>query len=279
MQPPFYLPSLTGYSPQSPIIVRAPQQSLACDQLQAHAGASHASTSTLPVHAHWRPIFPDKTVTLGTFSWPHMWFDVPTLSPVDLSQGTSRLPVHTAPELDCLPELDRMSFYSRVMPSLRLRTNGQCIDSITPDSSPALLHETCTTPCQDAANVAVCNAPLVAPRPLPFTPPTFLQFDSLPDEDEDLSFPPYTHTRRHIRKRHRAEDPIPVPGAAEDSESLSSINFKRRKVSSTHHIEPAVFGDNNTWDHTLNDRDLFILPQFASCRHVNPDGTLVREWV
>lgn len=44
--------------------------------------------------------------------------------------------------------------------------------------------------------VSICDVPLVAPRPLPFTPPLFLQFDSLPEQDEDLSFPPYTRSRR-----------------------------------------------------------------------------------
>ncbi|KIP09094.1 hypothetical protein PHLGIDRAFT_126548 [Phlebiopsis gigantea 11061_1 CR5-6] len=36
----------------------------------------------------------------------------------------------------------------------------------------------------------VCTAPLVAPKPLPYHSPTFLHFD-LPDDDEDLSHPPY----------------------------------------------------------------------------------------
>lgn len=45
----------------------------------------------------------------------------------------------------------------------------------------------------------VCNAPLIAPVPLPYHSPTFLQFD-LPDDDEDLSHPPYV-SRPHKRKR------------------------------------------------------------------------------
>ena len=49
----------------------------------------------------------------------------------------------------------------------------------------------------------VCTAPLVAPKPLPYHSPTFLQFD-LPDDDEDLSHPPYV-SRPHKRKR-RADD-------------------------------------------------------------------------
>lgn len=45
----------------------------------------------------------------------------------------------------------------------------------------------------------VCDVPLLAPRPLPYHSPTFLQFD-LPDSDEDLSHPPYTN-RPSKRKR------------------------------------------------------------------------------
>ncbi|KAG1749022.1 uncharacterized protein EDB91DRAFT_1244814 [Suillus paluster] len=48
----------------------------------------------------------------------------------------------------------------------------------------------------------VCNVPLLAPRPLPYHSPTFLQFD-LPDPDEDLSHPPYTH---RPSKRKREDD-------------------------------------------------------------------------
>jgi hypothetical protein len=48
----------------------------------------------------------------------------------------------------------------------------------------------------------VCDIPVVAPRPLPYHSPTFLQFD-LPDIDEDLSHPPYT---RGATKRKRETD-------------------------------------------------------------------------
>lgn len=51
---------------------------------------------------------------------------------------------------------------------------------------------------------AVCNAPLVAPVPLPYHSPTFLQFD-LPDDDEDLSHPPYV-SRPHKRKRESDDE-------------------------------------------------------------------------
>ncbi|KAG1858411.1 hypothetical protein DFJ58DRAFT_307126 [Suillus subalutaceus] len=50
----------------------------------------------------------------------------------------------------------------------------------------------------------VCDVPLLAPRPLPYHSPTFLKFD-LPDPDEDLSHPPYTH-RPSKRKRDHNDD-------------------------------------------------------------------------
>ncbi|KAG2360870.1 hypothetical protein BDR07DRAFT_1486536 [Suillus spraguei] len=50
----------------------------------------------------------------------------------------------------------------------------------------------------------VCDVPLQAPRPLPYHSPTFLKFD-LPDPDEDLSHPPYTH-RPSKRKRDHNDD-------------------------------------------------------------------------
>ncbi|KAJ7197181.1 hypothetical protein GGX14DRAFT_471732 [Mycena pura] len=53
----------------------------------------------------------------------------------------------------------------------------------------------------------VCNAPLVAPIPLPYHSPRFLQFELLPDIDEDLSRPPYTtRSRTAALKRKRTED-------------------------------------------------------------------------
>jgi len=50
----------------------------------------------------------------------------------------------------------------------------------------------------------VADVPLLAPRPLPYHSPTFLQFDLLPDVDDDLSHPPYTH---RPAKRKRVEEP------------------------------------------------------------------------
>ncbi|GLB35114.1 hypothetical protein LshimejAT787_0206790 [Lyophyllum shimeji] len=68
----------------------------------------------------------------------------------------------------------------------------------------------------------VCNAPLVAPIPLPYHSPRFLQFD-LPDIDQDLSHPPYT---RRSSKRKRASDDLPD----QDGQAVS----KKRPLRSEH---------------------------------------------
>lgn len=67
------------------------------------------------------------------------------------------------------------------------------------------------SPVPEVAEV-ICNAPLVAPIPLPYHSPTFLLYD-LPDEDEDLSHPPYTR-RPHKRKRAREEEDIDAEAVA-----------------------------------------------------------------
>ncbi|KAJ7771726.1 hypothetical protein B0H16DRAFT_1881308 [Mycena metata] len=50
----------------------------------------------------------------------------------------------------------------------------------------------------------VCNAPLVAPIPLPYHSPTFLQFE-LPDIDEDLSHPPYTRRTAAVKRKRTGD--------------------------------------------------------------------------
>ncbi|CDO70773.1 hypothetical protein BN946_scf184798.g88 [Trametes cinnabarina] len=71
------------------------------------------------------------------------------------------------------------------------------------ETSSAVSRDSDLSPSPEVAEV-VCNAPLVAPKPLPYHSPTFLLYD-LPDEDEDLSHPPYTH-RPHKRKRALEEE-------------------------------------------------------------------------
>lgn len=138
-------------------------------------------------------------------------------------------------------------------------------DSQTPESSPVSLHETCMTP----VNAVVCDVPLLAPRPLPFTPPAFLQFE-LPDVDEDLSFPPYTYSKRKTRKRrldHRSATPtaesVPHP-------TYGSKRQKQLKPSRSH-PQPGLLLDSDggysqPWGQQgfRSTADGYVLPQFAT---------------
>ncbi|KAH9180318.1 hypothetical protein EDB89DRAFT_2062053 [Lactarius sanguifluus] len=77
----------------------------------------------------------------------------------------------------------------------------------SPSSNPGSPMSTAAppTPAPEFLQV-VCNAPLLAPKPLPYRPPAFLDSFELPDPDEDLSRPPlhaiefqeeaYTYTGR-----------------------------------------------------------------------------------
>ncbi|PFH50062.1 hypothetical protein AMATHDRAFT_4309 [Amanita thiersii Skay4041] len=70
--------------------------------------------------------------------------------------------------------------------------------NLSPSPSDTSCSSITSSPQQQSIHV-ICNAPLVAPIPLPYHSPTFLQFD-LPDIDQDLSHPPYT-SRSPKRKR------------------------------------------------------------------------------
>jgi len=79
----------------------------------------------------------------------------------------------------------------------------------------------------------VCNAPLVAPVPLPYHSPTFLQYD-LPDDDEDLSHPPYTR-RPHKRKRAADEDADETRTHANGgADGMAPVPAKRRSIVGLH---------------------------------------------
>ncbi|TFY60705.1 hypothetical protein EVJ58_g4969, partial [Rhodofomes roseus] len=74
------------------------------------------------------------------------------------------------------------------------------------DSSSVLSWDTSPSPAPAPEPLHVtCNAPLVAPVPLPYHSPFFLQYDDLPDLDEDLSHAPYT---RRPQKRKRSFDDV-----------------------------------------------------------------------
>lgn len=105
--------------------------------------------------------------------------------------------------------------YSIVPPSPS--ENGSTVSSdlsFTPPPRPQSLH-------------VICNAPLIAPKPLPYHSPTFLKFELLPDLDEDLSHPPYTQ-RPSKRKRE------------DNDESGDLILRKRRALPSLPPRPPSV---------------------------------------
>jgi len=66
----------------------------------------------------------------------------------------------------------------------------------------------------------VCNAPLLAPKPLPYRPPAFLDNFELPDPDEDLSHPPYT---RSSSKRKRTQDGQVDPPATSKRRATETV--------------------------------------------------------
>ncbi|KAJ4488448.1 hypothetical protein J3R30DRAFT_3696224 [Lentinula aciculospora] len=106
--------------------------------------------------------------------------------------------------------------------------------SFTPPPQPQSLH-------------VICNAPLIAPKPLPYHSPTFLKFELLPDLDEDLSHPPYTQ-RPSKRKREDYDEPADFVlrkrrAMASSSSTLPprppSVSSRRCKpMSVKHHAHP-----------------------------------------
>ncbi|TBU50635.1 hypothetical protein BD309DRAFT_2247 [Dichomitus squalens] len=160
-----------------------------------------------PSHAHQPVLFAGALATsawtnAGPSQAPSLW---PTGPPDFL------LPFHHYP-----PREYGQSAYSAA------RSDTSSVASRDSDLSPS--------PIPEVAEV-VCNAPLVAPIPLPYHSPTFLLYD-LPDEDEDLSHPPYTH-RPHKRKRAREEDDADAETAAIQGMhalSVAAPPAKRRSV-------------------------------------------------
>ncbi|KAI0341843.1 hypothetical protein BDW22DRAFT_1346116 [Trametopsis cervina] len=119
------------------------------------------------------------------------------------------------------------------VPPLGAIHNTRC--ATTTSASPSM---SCDTPKPSVVHV-ICNAPLLAPKPLPYHSPTFLHFD-LPDDDEDLSHPPYV-SRPHKRKRASDDDEEGADGdaaeaEAEDVEEQRRVTTKRRTTE--HHRSP-----------------------------------------
>ena len=107
-----------------------------------------------------------------------------------------------------LPELDRTSFPCDSASDHLADIAPPVPPSPTDTSSSATSDLSAPSPRPSPPQLVICNAPLVAPRPLPYHSPTFLQFDLLPDVDEDLSHPPYTK-RASKRKRDDADAESP----------------------------------------------------------------------
>jgi hypothetical protein len=198
----------------------------------------HHSSHPLPFPLldQWTPSWPD----VPAFAKPHpSWFAYPSnpcppprrrpyprLEYSAASPSSSR-PIHSHPSrtrahptlrtqvpppLYALPALP----ISLPMPALEPSTVSPS-DPGSPMSTAAPL-----TPAPEFLHV-VCNAPLLAPKPLPYRPPAFLDSFELPDPDEDLSHPPYT---RSSSKRKRARD------AQDDLVATSSSTAKRRATDS-----------------------------------------------
>ncbi|TDL27278.1 hypothetical protein BD410DRAFT_782367 [Rickenella mellea] len=114
------------------------------------------------------------------------------LSRLRVSPGT----ISGVPELDCESSL-------RLLTAQLLDWGSFPVDSLSPLDSLSGT-DVCNSPVQGTVHVTP-DIPLHCPIPVRGNSPQFVQFDCLPDEDEDLSFPPYTRSRRS-RKRRRERD-------------------------------------------------------------------------
>ena len=102
-----------------------------------------------------------------------------------------------------MPALERESCPCRFGFSSQLTRGNYSAATVSPsDSGSPMSTAAPLTPAPEFLHV-VCNAPLLAPKPLPYRPPAFLDSFELPDPDEDLSHPPYT---RSSSKRKRVRD-------------------------------------------------------------------------
>jgi len=179
---------------------------------------------SFPLLNQWTPSWPDVPTFVkpdpSWFAYPHpsnphssRRRPYPRLEQTVASPSTSRtLRFHSSsrarahglrsqapPALSALPALP----ISLPMPALEpLTTSLSPSDPGSPMSTAAPL-----TPAPEFLHV-VCDAPLLAPKPLPYRPPAFLDSFELPDPDEDLSHPPYTRSSsKRKRERESQDDP------------------------------------------------------------------------
>ena len=116
-----------------------------------------------------------------------------------------------------------LPWYNHSTPVHAALTGSLCKLVLSSPSDSVMSSITTPSPAPEYVHV-ICNAPLVAPKPLPYHSPTFLQFD-LPDDDEDLSHPPYV-SRPHKRKREEE---------AEEEEAHKFVIMKRRATDAEGH--------------------------------------------
>ncbi|KAI0053832.1 hypothetical protein FA95DRAFT_1568200 [Auriscalpium vulgare] len=146
------------------------------------------------------------------------------LQPIDLAAHNPRCPPHPyqpyqrQPFGTYQPAFVPPQFHPplRQLPALHVPVYFP-VPELDPPSSPSDLGSPTSTlapptPTPEFVHV-VCNAPLLAPKPLPYRSPAFLDSLVLPDIDEDLSHSPCTPSARSKRKRAR-DDPDHDPAAA-----------------------------------------------------------------
>ncbi|KAF8479189.1 hypothetical protein DFH94DRAFT_45418 [Russula ochroleuca] len=183
----------------------------------------HHSSRPLPCPLdQWAPSWPD----LSAFAKPDpSWFAYPTnpypprrrpyfrLEQTVASSSTSR-PLHPHSSRARPPPLRAQ--VDSGLPVLPMPVLGASTVSPSDPGSP-MSTAAPPTPAPEFLHV-VCNAPLLAPKPLPYRPPAFLDNFELPDPDEDLSHPPYT---RSSSKRKRTQD------GQDDLAPTSSLSKRR----------------------------------------------------
>ncbi|KAG2020483.1 hypothetical protein CC2G_005820 [Coprinopsis cinerea AmutBmut pab1-1] len=91
--------------------------------------------------------------------------------------------------------------------------------------------------------VVVCKAPLVAPVPLPYHSPRFLQFQLLPDTDQDLSHPPYIYRQTSRKRKVEESDDSSSSGHSQPADSPPSN--KRRLTPGAHQHQLRRFSSHH----------------------------------
>ncbi|PCH38264.1 hypothetical protein WOLCODRAFT_161438 [Wolfiporia cocos MD-104 SS10] len=145
------------------------------------------------------------------------------LPPIQYNGGTTESHDHPSPDAACellSPINIQLSSSDRGSPILPSLFETCYIHSWESDPSPA----------SDFTHVE-CNAPLVAPVPLPCHSPTLMQID-LPDDDEDLSHTTLPHKRKREddmgadelpSKRRGGENAVPIVSLAMPAAMTSPI--------------------------------------------------------